>query len=70
VRKMRLVPGGLKPGVAGDGVFCASQMQFFSVPYRAVQSPRGSDSDHSREAALILINFFVGKGLSFPHRFI
>lgn len=39
-----LAPGGLEPGVAGDGVFCASQMQFFSVPYRAVQSPRGSDS--------------------------
>jgi len=36
--------GGLKPGVAGDCVFCASQMQFFSVPYRAVKSPGGSDS--------------------------
>lgn len=42
--KMGLVLGGLKPGVAGDCVFCASQMQFFSVPYRAVQSPGGSDS--------------------------
>lgn len=41
---MRLVPGGLKQGGVGGGVFCASQMQFFSVPYRAVQSPRGSDS--------------------------
>lgn len=43
MRKTRLAPGGLKP-VAGDGVSCASRMQFFSVPYRAVQSPRGSDS--------------------------
>jgi len=44
VRKTRLAPGGLKPGVAGDGVSCASWMQFFSVSYRAVQSPRGNDS--------------------------
>jgi len=44
VRKTRLAPGGLKPAVAGDGVSCASWMQFFSVSYRAVQSPRGNDS--------------------------
>jgi hypothetical protein len=45
VRKTLLAPGGFEARSCwGDGVSCASQMQFFSVPYRAVQSPRGSDS--------------------------
>jgi hypothetical protein len=61
-------PGVLEPGVAGDGVFCAI-MQFFEchIELSRVQEEVTRSFPGS---SLILINFFVGKGLSFPHRFI
>jgi hypothetical protein len=47
-------PGALEPGVAGDGVFCASNMKFFKSHIHL------SRVQEEVTRSLILINIFVG----------